>query len=402
VTYPRVIVRTIAFLWGMQFAFLSPALALLLVTLFGASTGQVAAVLVIYNGASLVAAWALPRWADRRSDYVRPMFGCAVFTVALSVVLIFAESLWAGVIGLVLLGAPAAVGTPLLFGYVRHSGAPPSDVVQTRAVFSMAWVAGPPLAAVIIAGAGGHALVFGIGIVGVLNMAAIALLYGRGVAAVAGAPVAGGRSSLAPRPAIALLVAAFAGIQATNSASVAITTLFATHTLHLSAIWGGVALGVAAALEVPALFLLGRPSRRMGDLTLLSLACLVGVAYYLSMSVVLGGFALIAVQVLNAGFYAVIAGVGLTLFQAIIAGPGAAAGLLANSQRAGALLAGPLIGLGSFLAGGLRGVFVACAIVTGLSLVLLRLAARRMPASVSEPHELAAAAVPADRGLDPG
>ncbi len=382
-SYPRGVVRVVAFLWGLQFAFLNPALALLLVSLFGASTGQVAVVLAIYNTASLLTSWALPRWADRHAEYVRAMLACALFTVALSFALTFARALPLGVAGLVLLGAPAAVGTPLLFGYVRHSGAPPSEVVRARAVFSSAWVAGPPLATAVIAAGGGHALVLAIGGVGILNLAAIGRLHRTARTAAeasSGDATAAHAAGLAPRSAVVLLVAAFAGLQATNTAAVAITTLFVTQTLHLSPLWGGVALGVAAGLEVPALLLLGRNSRRIGDLALLSVACLVGAAYYLSVSVAPNGYTLIALQVLNACFYAVIAGVGITLFQAIIAGPGAAAGLLSNAQRAGALLSGPLIGVGSLLAGGLRAVFVTCAALTIVSLAIIRLASRRMPA----------------------
>ncbi len=380
--------RTIAFLWGLQFSFLSPALALLLVSLFGASTGQVAIVLAIYNAACLGSSWVIPRWADRHRDYVRPMFGCGVFTVALCVVLLVARSLPVGVAGLVLLGAPAAVGTPLLFGYVRHSGAPPSEVVRARAMFSMAWVAGPPVAALIISGAGGHALVLGIGLVGALNMVTIGLMYRSAHTRASITPTARAGPpprTLVPRTTIALLVVAFAVLQSTNTAAVAITTLFATRTLHLTPVWGGVALGVAAGLEVPALLLLSKGSRRIGELPLLSLACLAAVAYDIGVSLAPNGYVLIGLQVLNAGFVAVVAGVGLTLFQSIVAGPGAAAGLMSNAQRGGALLSGPLIGLGSLLGEGLRTVFVAAAVVAALSFGLFRLAARGMRAVPSTP-----------------
>lgn len=372
--------RLIAFLWGLQFAFLNPALALLLVSLFGASTGQVAAVLAIYNSAALLMSWAVPRWADRHAEYVRAMFGCAVFTIALSIALTFARSLPIGVAGLVLLGAPAAVGTPLLFGFVRHSGAPPSEVVRSRAAFSTAWVAGPPLATGVIAAGGGHALVLTIGGVGLVNLLVIGRLHrtARPARAARTGTATPAAASLAPRTAIVLLVGAFVGLQATNSAAVAITTLFVTQTLHLSPLWGGVALGVAAGLEVPALLLIGRNSGRIDDLTLLSLACLAGAAYYLGVSAAPNGYVLIALQLLNAAFYAVIAGIGLTLFQAIIAGPGTAAGLLSNAQRGGALLSGPIIGFGSFLAGGLRAVYLTCAALTLVGLVLVRFASRRI------------------------
>jgi SET family sugar efflux transporter-like MFS transporter len=367
-------VRLVAFLWGLQFSFLNPAIALLLVSVFGASTGQVAGVLAIYNGAGLLTSWVIPRSADRRGDYVRPMMGCAIFTIALSVTLLFAHALLLAVVGLVLLGAPAAVGAPLLFGYIRHSGARPGEVVRSRAMFSAAWVAGPPLASAIISGAGGRALVLGIGVIGALNLTAISTLLRRSPEQPGGPAVLDtSHRTLVPRSTVALLVAAFAALQAAVMTAVSITTLFVTKNLHLPPVWGGIALGVAAGLEVPTLLLLGRRKRRAADLSVLSLACIVGIAYYISMSLAANATMVIAAQLLNASFYGVVAGVGITLFQSIIAGPGAGAGLLSNAQGAGALLAGPIVGIGSVFPGGLRAVYLACAIVTCLGLVLVRI-----------------------------
>ncbi len=377
-------VRIIAFLWGLQFSFLTPALALVLVSVFGASTGQVAGVLVIYNGACLGTAWVIPRWADRHNDYLRPMLGCAVFTVALAIALLFAHSLLIAVAGLVLLGAPAVVGTPLLFGFMRHSGAAPRDLVKARAMFSAAWVAGPPLASVIISTAGGRTIVLAIGAVGALNIVAIGYLVRQHVAL--SQPAAGRTDiprqehSLVARSTVVLVVGAFALLQAAASTAVSITTLFVKTDLGLSPLWGGAALGVAAGLEVPTLFFLGRKNRRMSDTAVLSVACLIGIGYYLTISTASNGAVVIAAQLLNAAFYGVVAGVGITLFQSIIAGPGAAAGLLSNSQRAGALLAGPMLGIGSVFPGGLRAVFVACSVATGISLVLVRIVHRRLSA----------------------
>lgn len=383
VRYPKAIVWAIAALWGLQFAFLNPALALLLVSLYGASTGQVAVVLLIYNAACLVTAWLIPRWADRRGNYVLPMVGCAVFTVALSVVLILTDVLPIAIAGLVMLGAPAAVGMPLLFGYVRHAGATPSEVVRTRAVFSMAWVVGPPAAAVIISAAGGDALVWAIAAVGMCTIATTSVLSVRGRTALAGpddepAPVTAELPSRSvARSAIALLVVGVALLQAANTTSVSVTTLFVTDGLGLSPIWGGVALGVAAALEVPVLFFIGRANRRFRDLTLLSLACVLAAAYYVVMTLAQTGGVVIAAQVVNASFYAILSGIGLTYFQSLIAGPGVAAGAFSNSLRLGSLLAGPLIGMGAVLGDSLRAVFLLCAVLSLVSLGALRLAARR-------------------------
>ena len=50
----RLLVPTTALLWGLQAAFLQPALALILVSLFGASTSDVGWVLSIYNASGFI------------------------------------------------------------------------------------------------------------------------------------------------------------------------------------------------------------------------------------------------------------------------------------------------------------------------------------------------------------
>jgi MFS transporter, SET family, sugar efflux transporter len=65
----RLLVPTSALLWGLQLAFLSPALALILVNLYGASTAEVGWVLSIYNASGFIAALLLPAYADRKNEY---------------------------------------------------------------------------------------------------------------------------------------------------------------------------------------------------------------------------------------------------------------------------------------------------------------------------------------------
>jgi MFS family permease len=72
------------------------------------------------------------------------------------------------------------------------------------------------------------------------------------------------------------------------------------------------------------------------------------------------------------------AGVGLTLFQELIPRPGLASGMYANTRRLGAIVSGPIIGLAAMTALGYQGVFTACAALTVLALVVLRLTGRRV------------------------
>jgi len=72
----------------------------------------------------------------------------------------------------------------------------------------------------------------------------------------------------------------------------------------------------------------------------------------------------------------VVAGVGLTLFQEIIPRPGLASGLYANTRRLGAIVAGGIIAFGSASARGYGGIFVVCAALTVVALLVVSVAAR--------------------------
>jgi SET family sugar efflux transporter-like MFS transporter len=145
-----------------------------------------------------------------------------------------------------------------------------------------------------------------------------------------------------------------------------------TDRLNLSVAWSGVALGVAAALEIPALLLIGKLSNRVSGRRLLLSGCVAGVAYYAAMAFTTGPVLLLGLQVLNAWFFAAIAGIGLTVFQELIPRPALASGLYANTRRLGAVASGPLIGIGSATTLGYSAVFLACAVVTAAALAGLR------------------------------
>jgi MFS transporter, SET family, sugar efflux transporter len=378
------LVPSAALLWGLQFAFLNPALALLLVALFDATPGEVGWVLVIYNASGFVASLVLPAYADRTDDYLRPMLACGLLTFALAALLALTTSLPVAVIGLLVLGGPAGVGSSLLFAHLKSSGATPSDVVNTRAIVSFAWVAGPPLATLIIGAFGNRAILLAIAAVAVLNVATTAAMLSERAAAGAerpepAEPAGDGRSM--PRLGVALIVAAFIALQATNNAVVSIMSLFATQRLGLDVIWAGVALGVAAGLEIPALLLIGRLNQRFSSLALMTSGCIVGIAYYAAMAAVSGPVLLVGLQALNAWFFAVVAGVGLTLFQEIIPRPGLASGLYTNTRRLGAIVSGLIISFGSMTALGYSGVFAACAGLTALALVAITVVRRSLRAT---------------------
>jgi SET family sugar efflux transporter-like MFS transporter len=376
----RLLVPSSALLWGLQFAFLNPALALLLVSLYDATAGDVGWVLVVYNASAFLASWLVPAYADRRQNYLSPMLACGILTLALCGLLAATTSLPVAVVGLIALGGPAGVGSSLLFAHLKHSGASLTDSMNTRAIVSFAWVAGPPLATFIIGTLGNRAILLAIGAVAVLNIGTTAAMISRRPRrpaereAVAGSD---GSSQTMSKGAIATVFLGFIALQAANRSAVSIMSLFVTQELGMDVMWAGVILGVSAALEIPALLLIGRLGRRFSSRALLISGCIAGIAYYAAMAAATSPVVLIALQVLNAWSFAMVAGVGLTLFQQIIPRPGLASGLFANAARLGAIVSGAVIGIGSTTAIGYQGVFAACAGLTVLALAVLSVAGRK-------------------------
>jgi len=291
----------------LQFSLLNPALALILVALLDATPAEIGWVLAVYNASGFLASLVLPAYADRRGEYLRPLLACAVLTAALAAALASITTLPLTVIALVVLGGPAGVGVTLLYAHLKHAGFDTTAVINVRAVVSFAWVAGPPLATLIIGRLGTRAVLAALAMVALLNVATtVAMLTGRtrqqpAPPSSAESPEAGAPMS---RARVATVTGGFVVLQATNATVVSIMGLFVTDTLGIDVMWSGAALGVAAALEIPALLAIGRLTRRFSDLALIASGCLAGVAYYAVMAVVSGPNLLLAAQVLNAWFFA--------------------------------------------------------------------------------------------------
>ena len=377
----RLLVPSSALLWGLQLAFLSPALALILVDLYGATTAEVGWILAVYNVSGFVAFLLFPAYADRKRDYLGPMLACGVLTLVLAAVLAAVSSLPLATIALFVVGGPAGVGSSMLYAHLRHSGARPTDVVNTRAIVSVAWVAGPPLATFIIGWFGNRAILLAIGAVAVLNIVTTMIMIkqrraDRGAGDDRPATAATDDGSPVSRAGIVLITAAFVLLQATNGTGMTILTVYVTQTVQLDVMWAGIALGIAAALEVPALIVIGRLTERFSSLGLIVTSSLAGIAYYVGLALVTGPVTLIALQPLNAWCFAGIGGVGLTLFQQMIPRPGLSTGLYMNTRRIGSIVSGPIIAVGSLTAIGQRGIFVTCAVVTLIGVGIIAIARR--------------------------
>jgi MFS transporter, SET family, sugar efflux transporter len=147
---------------------------LVLVTLFDATTAEVGWVLSVYNISGLLASLAVPTYADRRGDYLRPMLACGVLTGALALVLAFAISLPIAVIGLVVLGGPvffagiAGVGLPLFQQMITRPGLSTGLYMNTRRLGAIA--SGPIIAIGSITVFGQRGIFLGCALVTILGL----------------------------------------------------------------------------------------------------------------------------------------------------------------------------------------------------------------------------------------
>lgn len=389
---PFWLVFVAALAWGLQFAFLMPALALLLVEIYGATDAQVGTVLMVFNTAALVASTVIPVLADRKRNYVAPLVIAAVLTLALVGSLAATSSLWVATAALVSFGAPAGIGFVMLFALMRHSGETNDRIMQARATVSFAWVGGPPLATFVMDRFGPRAAFILIAIVAVVNLvtalamrahartaAAAALTADPGTTAdTAQGDPAGGRP--VPWGLVVTVMIVFALLQATNNAGVSVMTLYVTETLREPLLWAGIVLGVAALVEIPGLLALGKLEGRFTYRRIMLAGCVAGIAYYAVMALAGGIWPAILAQVLNASFYACVAGLGLTLFQSMIDRPGLATALFSNAGRVGAILSGALIVAGTSTPFGYAGVYLLSAIITALAVPVVAASFGRVPA----------------------
>jgi len=344
----RILWPVSAWFWALQFAVLNPILAVLLVSLYGATDSQTGLALGAYNIGGFLASLLIPAAADRGQNYLRPLLLCSASGIALIAALAIAPALPFAVIALVLLGGPPGVGSTLLFAQLRHSGAAPERVVRTRAIVSLAWVVGPVLAAAVASASSGRAALALLAAIAVINLAtALLLLRSRRRFGTVEQP-SNGTSPLAALRRLRtgrglLLVGTFVILQATNIATVTVAGLYVTRSMHAPIVWAGIAVSTAALLEIPTLLLIGRLLARWSTRRLMTIGCAAGVLYYLAVAVAPVPIVFVALQPLNAVFFAVVAGVGLTVFQDVFPAPGLASGLFTNTRRIGAVLSGALI-----------------------------------------------------------
>ncbi|MFD2762839.1 sugar efflux transporter [Micromonospora eburnea] len=376
------VVRTLFFLGvvcfavGIANAVVMPFLSLFLSTAVHADPVQITIFLLVAPlsgvvGATLIG-WLSDRWAIRRALLV----GASLAGLINAALTAYIRDYRVLVALAVTLAPLSAALFPQAFAYARQvlSGADPGraamGISTLRTVFSLSWVVGPPLAALLLSGGGFRFLyVSAAAMFGLAGLASIV-----GLKQVATPTVAtGGPANDVPttsRSTLLLTLVAFVMLSCPLTLAVQALPLFISTDLGGDAAQAGPVLGLCAALEIPLMLALGALGTRIRVRVLLLAGAACGVTYY-ALASVASSLAMLAVgQLANAAFIAAVSGIGISYLQDLLPQrPGQATTLFTNCHPIGAMLAGPLLGLAQHY--GFRLAYGVSAVLCAAGLLLL-------------------------------
>ncbi|MGW5054341.1 sugar efflux transporter [Actinokineospora sp. NPDC004072] len=340
---------TVSLLTGIGYALAGPFLSLFLVTELHAGPVAVGAFLLISQLAAIIASTLIGRFSDTRAVR-RQLLVIGGLTGALGYgVFAVAQSYWVLLAASITLLAVASSQMPQMFAYAKqsleHSPKAPLAISGLRTVFSIAWVAGTPLAAWLIAGSG-FTLLFA---VSAAIYVGAALTAGAWLPPLGRAPAQTAADPL-PRGQIVVAAVAFVLMQAATALGVLAMPLYVTEELNGSTGDAGLVLSLCAAIEIPLMIGFGWLATRVNHRRLVIIGAITAIGYYVAMWMTTHVWQVAAAQALNAVVISAVMGVGISYFQDLAPGrPGAATTLYTNTAKVSSMVAGPLLGLAQHL-----------------------------------------------------
>jgi MFS transporter, SET family, sugar efflux transporter len=382
---------------GIAMSFTAPYLSLFSVEQADMTPLQLGAFMTVIAASGVVASAFAGKWSDRHGHH-RELLLTALIASALGFLLLcFVRSYPALVtIGVAFLGAGGSAMS-LVFSFAR-AALPVDDAAERafalatlRTVLSMAWVFGPSVGALVLAGAG----FYGLFLFAAACFAACGAIVWRMRSSPKGDPhsapahYAGEPASLlevtAPeteeavpphegethsRPEIWRSTVALTLIGLAASATMIVLPLYVVHGMHGSRIDVSIMLGLGAFLEIPMMLALGARGSRLDKQRWLAACAAVHVVYFVAVAAAQNVQFLIPMQAFNAFVVAVTSCLGMTYMQDLMPrSPGAATALFFNASRVGSILSGVLSGA-LVAALGYRGTFLVCGALTFGALVL--------------------------------
>jgi SET family sugar efflux transporter-like MFS transporter len=339
---------------GLGAALAFPFMSVFLSTEVGARPLALGTFLLVTPLASLVASTLLGRLSDARAvrrtllivGAVTGALGYGLFAVL--------RNYWVLLVVSSTLVAVASSLLPQMFAYARQvlerggSTKAPLIVTGLRTVISLAWVGGPPLAALLVARTGftglftATAVVFGVVAVLALRLPEVA----------AAPPVEDSPEPAAagPVPRLGRSVLAFVLLQGAISLGVVTLPLFVTEQLHGTTTDVGLVLGLCAALEIPLMIGFGVLAQRVDHRKLVLSGAVVALGYHCAMLLAGSTWQVAAAQVLNAIVISAVMGIGISYFQSLLPGrPGHATTMFTNSATVATMMSGPLLAAAQLL-----------------------------------------------------
>jgi SET family sugar efflux transporter-like MFS transporter len=364
---------------GISTAVVGPFLSLFLNTEVHAGPVRTTVFLVTAPLSAVVASTLLGRLSDRRAIRRRLLICAAVAGMVGTGLTAFVRDYW------VLLGltatATALAGSmfPQTFAYARQvlvrddPARAAFGISALRTVFSLAWVAGPPLAAFLLE-LGGFRYVYGMAAVMYALAGLMAMFWMDEIPVSAPPTLEGAEQSPGHRLDLIRTTVGFTCLMCPLTLAVQALPLFIRTELGGQVSQAGLILGLCAALEIPLMLGLGALAGRIPVRRLVLGGALCGVLYFGLVALAHDVALLFAGQILNALFIAAVSGVGMSYMQDMLPGqPGRASTLFSNTFPVGAVLAGPMFGLAQHF-----GYRLAYVLATALCLAgLLQLAFQR-------------------------
>ncbi|MFC3913769.1 sugar efflux transporter [Pseudaeromonas sharmana] len=289
----------------------------------------------------------LARRSDRKGQRRKLIFLCMLAGAASCLLFAFTRSYWLLITAGILLMSIGATASPQIFALAREYSdrLGRSGVMFTswmRAMFSLAWVVGPPIAFAVSLNYGFmHLFLFGLGIY-LLSALVVHL----------GLPVvhrdASANLEMGPvqnNQTVRWLFASSTLFWTCNNMYLIAMPLYVTSQLGRTEGLAGWMMGTAAGLEIPIMLIAGWLCSRWRKHSLLMISGVAAIGFYVAMLTQTEPFLLLLSQVGNALFIGILAGMGMLYFQDMLPGQaGVATTLFTNSIRSGAILAGALAG----------------------------------------------------------
>ncbi|CAI1046802.1 MFS transporter [Serratia quinivorans] len=346
----RLTFMVVAFFSGIAGALQIPTLSLFLTTEVRVTSLWVGFFYAVNAGVGIIVSFLLAKKSDRQRDRRHLILICYLLAAGNCLLFAFNRNYLTLITAGVLLTAIANTAIPQLFALAREYGERSSQNVAMfsaimRAQLSLAWVFGPPLAFMLVVNYGFTAMfIFAAGIFLLVTLLAWWILpevARRPVGNEIGIP----QKTVFDKDVSRLFFTSV--LMWTCSAMYLIDVpLYITAELGLPQSLTGWMMGVAAAIEIPIMILVGRYVNRVGKRLMMAGAMVAGILFYAGMLWFTSAAGLLVWQLFNAIFIGIIATVGMLYFQDLMPErAGMATTLFTNSISTGVILAGILQGI---------------------------------------------------------